>query len=905
MPIRKNSTKTMWLKWYHMYYFLAVFCVLTISASVYLFHAVLGIYAVSVAEDAMWANRSSQYSKLNQLAGAVNAPGNDAFDSGDVVGEQQRLSEAGLLFQAAITTARRELQKDEDKIALSHLIQHLDDIDAQVLLIQQEAIAVFRGLEKKDLVYAGSRMAEMDRCFSKALGHIGSLCEAVREIQSTRFSAETAQAHWLGHFESILVGLTFLILMVSVGFGRKMAIQMRDEEVRNAKFEGQIAALSKSQMVIEFELDGTIINANDKFLNVMGYSLNEIIGKHHRIFTDQEQKGSDQEREFWDSLKRGEYVSEEFERIRKDGTRVWIQASYNPILDLKGKPYRLVKYSVDITERVLATQELAIAKKQLLRTSAFGDILENSLNEIYIFDATTFHFVHVNRGAMENIGYTLEELQGMTPLDFKPRHTLASFNELIAPLLTETKDNIEFTTVHRRKNGSEYPVAVHLETSVMDGKIVFIAVILDITERMRIEAQLQLKNAELKQARSDAEYANRAKSEFLANMSHEIRTPMTAILGFTDLLLDDRNFHEEPEKRIHAVQTIQRNGNHLLEIINDILDLSKIESGKLEIESVSYSPIAAIETVLSMMRVRSIGKGIALETVFETPMPESVLTDPTRLRQILLNLVGNAIKFTEIGGVKIVCRFVDGEKKKLEFDVVDTGLGMTQEQRLRLFRPFTQADSSTTRNFGGTGLGLTISKRLAEMMGGDIYIVESIPSKGTKFRATIDVGFLDGTALTDPSKIQFGEIATTRRPLTNQSADALKDYRILLAEDGPDNQRLISFVLKKAGANVTVVENGQLAVDAAIKALDECNPFHVILMDMQMPVLDGYGATALLRSRDYRGTIIALTAHAMESDRNKCIQAGCDGYSTKPIEKEKLFQHIKYLCDSIFQRQMS
>jgi PAS domain S-box-containing protein len=446
---------------------------------------------------------------------------------------------------------------------------------------------------------------------------------------------------------------------------------------------------------------------------------------------------------------------------------------------------------------------------------------------------------------------------------------------------------------NRRKNGSVYWV----DTTI--------APLFDDSGKVRSYFAIRADITSLKTAQAQAESASRAKSDFLANMSHEIRTPMTAILGFTDLLLDERNFHEEPEKRIHAIQTIQGNGKHLLEIINDILDLSKIESGKLEIESVRYAPIAAIEAVLSMTRVRSIEKGIALETVFETPIPESVLTDPTRLRQILLNLVGNAIKFTKIGGVKIVCRYVDGEKKMLEFDVVDTGLGMTEEQRLRLFKPFTQADSSTTRNFGGTGLGLTISKRLAEMMGGDVFIVESIPSKGTRFRATIDVGFLDGTALTDPSKIHFGEIATTLQSLTNQSAGALEGYRILLAEDGPDNQRLISFVLKKAGANVTVVENGQLAVDAAIRSLDECNPFHVILMDMQMPVLDGYGATALLRSRDYRGTIIALTAHAMESDRNKCMQAGCDGYSTKPIEKEKLFQHIKYHCDSIVQKQMS
>ena len=869
-----------------MYYFLAVFCVLTISASVYLFHAVLGIYAVSVSEDAMWANRSSQFSNLNQLAAAVNAPGNDAFDAGDVVGEQQRLSEACLLFQAAITSARKELQKDENGSASSPLFQHLDDIDAHVLLVQQEAIAVFRALEKKDLVYAGSRMAEMDRCFSKALGQIGSLCEAVREIQSTRFAAKTARAHWLGHFESILVGLTFVILIVVVGFGRKMAIQMRDEEVRNAKFEGQISALGRSQMVIEFDLDGTIINANDKFLNVMGYSLDEIIGKQHRIFTDPEQHGSSQEREFWDRLKRGEHVSEEFERARKDGTTVWIQASYNPILDLMGKPYRYVKYSVDITERVLATQELAIAKIQLLRTSAFGDILENSLNEIYIFDATTFHFVHVNRGALENIGYTMEELLRMTPLAIKPTHTLASFNELIAPLLAETQDNIEFTTVHRRKNGSDYPVAVNLETSVMDGKKVFIAVILDITERTRTEALLQLNNAELIKARSDAESANRAKSEFLANMSHEIRTPLTAILGFADLLYETGDISLAPTERVHTIDTIKNAGAHLLTVINDILDLSKIEADMMTIECIDTPLVTVLREVESLTRLRAAGKGVALYAVLLNPVPEHIHCDPTRLRQILMNLAGNSAKFTEAGFVSmsVSTESQDG-KSRLVIDIADTGPGMSPDQAQRLFGAFSQADSTITRKHGGSGLGLNICRRLAKMMGGDVILLRTELGKGSCFRLVLPLDAVAGSAMVT-------RLEALQEPNADKPAAVMIQLsgRILLAEDGIDNQRLIAFHLKKAGAILEVADNGLMALEMLDKAEAAGTPYDLLLTDMQMPEMDGYTLARTLRDRGSTLPIVALTAHAMAEDRDKCMSAGCDDYASKPIDKARLLE---------------
>jgi len=407
----------------------------------------------------------------------------------------------------------------------------------------------------------------------------------------------------------------------------------------------------------------------------------------------------------------------------------------------------------------------------------------------------------------------------------------------------------------------------------------YVGLTIDIHEQHEGERALRV-------ARAAAEAANRTKTDFIANMSHEVRTPLTAILGFADLLKDEISVAPEPSHQLQMIETIRSAGGHLLTVINDILDLSKIESGHMTVERIPTHLAQSLAEVEELLRPRANEKGIGLIVRVDSVIPEQVMGDPTRIRQILVNLAGNAIKFTDHGTVTLTVRATQRAGiHRLVIDVLDTGPGMTGDQAAHIFKPFSQADTSVTRRFGGTGLGLSISRKLARLMEGDVQLLHSEPGHGSCFRLELPLKPLDGAA----EITSLSEVAPIGTTFESTPSPPMKG-RILLAEDGLDNQKLISFHLRKAGATVEVADNGRIALEKIEASHASGTPFDLLVSDMQMPEMDGYTLAKTLREKGLKLPIIALTAHAMSEDRQRCLDAGCDDYATKPIDKKQLLR---------------
>jgi nitrogen fixation negative regulator NifL len=627
---------------------------------------------------------------------------------------------------------------------------------------------------------------------------------------------------------------------------------MDERELGRRALNNQKFALDQHAIVSMTDLQGNITYANGKFTEISGYTRSELLGKNHRIVNS----GHHPAAFFvgmWSTISRGHVWRGEICNRSRAGILYWVDATIVPLVGADGMPEQYIAIRTDITVRKTMEAELA---EQLRFVEV---LLEATPTAIYLKDSQG-RYLRFNKAFEALFGIDREEWIGKTVFELVPgeaaRMMDAKDKELFASNAIQTYE-AEF---QNRKTG-EILEGLYWKAPLTDvrGQLTgLVGTILDITDKNRIEQELRV-------AKRNAEAASQAKSDFLANMSHEIRTPMNGVIGMTDLALE---LEQNPTQKEY-LRIVKSSAQSLMVILNDVLDFSKIEAGKLNIESVRFPLVETIEETLKTLQSRASQKGLVLERSLQPDLPEDVLGDPVRLRQVLTNLCDNAIKFTAQGGVYVAVRCVPTSGgHELKIAVRDTGIGIPPDKQLGVFDAFSQADTSTTRRFGGTGLGLTICARLVNLMGGRIWL-ESEEGRGSTFHFTIQVQSADPlqNASTLPSVLG--------RPPSSRV------LQILLVEDHPINQILATTLLKKWGHAVVLAKNGQEAVD-----LFGSQVWDVILMDMQMPVMGGLEATRLIRAAESGGKrtpIIAMTANAMDSDRQACLQAGMDDHLAKPF----------------------
>lgn len=651
------------------------------------------------------------------------------------------------------------------------------------------------------------------------------------------------------------------------------ALQQRDHLCRrlHSKNEQLTLALDSARMGT-WHIDlrkGTLV-VSEQLAMILGRGWrNEPISIHEPIIYPQDLARLSQA---WDeAVHRHTTLTCEYRVQRPDGDLRWVQSMGRAAYDHTGAATSVSGVTLDVTERKDAEFRVQEQEKRI-RT------LAESIPQLAFLADDQGRVEYVNTKYLEYLSRPSEHVRGKFWLDDE---WLCEMDRQATGALWEQslKKGQPFHAEFRlRRHDGETRWHLGRATPILDETtrvVQWCGSITDVHDQKMHEEELLV-------AKEQAENASTSKSAFLANMSHEIRTPLGAILGFAELLRDGRS---EAERQEYA-GIIQRNGKMLTKIIDDILDLSKVEAGRLEFERITFDLRELLTEVLEMFEDRAKRAGNVLRAEIQPEVPSFVVSDPMRMRQILVNLVGNALKFTDHGSVILRVKVLP-DRSLLKFDVIDTGVGMNDEQARRLFAPFTQGDGSTPRKFGGTGLGLMLSRRLARAMGGDVILESYSPVGGCTFSLTVQA----------PSAAKMESSGREPSDLSlNEVADWMKERRanVLLVEDSADNQTLVSLLLRKAGVHVDIANNGAEGIEKASQG-----PYDVILMDMQMPVLDGYEATERLRARGYSKPIVALTAQAMGEERQRILEAGCDAHLAKPLDTALLLRTIQSFIPTV------
>ncbi len=650
-------------------------------------------------------------------------------------------------------------------------------------------------------------------------------------------------------------------------------------------------AKGTNNIVIITDKDRKTQWVNQAFETSTGYSLEEVIGKNPRTFLHYDKINLSTANVIKESLNNSMAFKGEVNNISKDGRKYWIDLNINPVFNNHKEVINFISIGTDITEK--KRKDLSIRNLLDTQNSIF-----NGVGHAVMFTNADGIVQVINKAGLNLVGYTMEEVVGkMSALTFYDANEVLKrsldltfelgekvkpdFNTLIAKTTPEHNDMDANEWTYISKSGKRTPVWMSITCiKNTDGVILgYFSAAEDYTIKKQAESDLI-------NAKNLAEMSVFAKDSFLANMSHEIRTPLNAIIGFTELLSQS----ELDTVQLEYVGNIQDAGDNLLLLINDILDLSKIDSGQLVIEAYPFNVKNVLNQVYSLLKVKADQKGLEFSLFLDANMPESVSGDKGRINQIIMNLAGNAIKFTESGEVSISVKKMSETDTTvtLKFSIKDTGIGIAPEKLSTVFERFIQAEASTTRKFGGSGLGLSIVKQLVELQGGEISVNSKI-GLGSEFHFSLEF-----------SKSETVQTETRVKGILNQQS-SLGKLSILLCEDNEMNQRLAKIVIESFGFKLDIAINGQEGIDLLLK-----NQYDLILMDLQMPVKDGYQTTIYIRN-ELKMTIpiIAMTAHSLVGEQQKCFDIGMNAYVAKPFKQADLLDNIHLVLKKEFEKELT